>query len=67
MQGGWYCRTGASQFREALRTRAGFVRAGQMHSVGRKHGRWLDTLYMQLALNEDSLTQINYTLGRRDE
>ena len=34
----------------ALHSRAGFVEAGRMRSVGRKHGRWLDTLYMQLSL-----------------
>ena len=43
---------GAEPASEALHARAGFVRAGQMRSVGRKYGRWLDTLYMQLALGE---------------
>ena len=30
--------------------RLGFQHAGRMHSVGRKFGRWLDTIYMQIAL-----------------
>jgi phosphinothricin acetyltransferase len=34
----------------ALHAKAGFVGAGRMRSVGRKFGRWLDTLYMQKAL-----------------
>jgi L-amino acid N-acyltransferase YncA len=34
----------------ALHAKAGFVETGRMHSVGRKFGRWLDTLYMQKAL-----------------
>jgi phosphinothricin acetyltransferase len=41
---------GAEPPSEALHARAGFVHAGRMRSVGRKHGHWLDTLYMQLAL-----------------
>lgn len=34
----------------ALHARLGFVHAGRLHAVGRKSGRWLDTIYMQLAL-----------------
>ena len=34
----------------ALHTALGFAHAGRMHSIGRKHGRWLDTVYMQLPL-----------------
>lgn len=34
----------------ALHAACGFVETGRMRSVGRKHGRWLDTLYMQRAL-----------------
>jgi phosphinothricin acetyltransferase len=41
---------GAEPASVALHARAGFVEAGRMRSVGRKHGRWLDTLYMQLGL-----------------
>ena len=40
----------------ALHAALGFAHAGRMHSIGRKHGRWLDTVYMQLALGAgDSL------------
>lgn len=41
---------GAEPASVALHARAGFVEAGRMRSVGRKFGRWLDTLYMQRAL-----------------
>ena len=41
---------GAEPASVALHARAGFTEAGRMRSVGRKHGRWLDTLYMQKAL-----------------
>jgi L-amino acid N-acyltransferase YncA len=34
----------------ALHAKAGFVEAGRLASVGRKHGRWIDVLYMQRAL-----------------
>jgi phosphinothricin acetyltransferase len=34
----------------ALHAKMGFVHAGRMRSIGRKFGRWLDTVYMQLAL-----------------
>ena len=34
----------------ALHARAGFAECGRMRAIGRKHGRWLDTLYMQRAL-----------------
>ena len=47
---------GAEPASEALHARAGFVRAGQMRSTGRKHGRWLDTLYMQRSLGEGDQT-----------
>ena len=41
---------GAEPASVALHAKAGFVEAGRMRSVGRKFGRWLDTLYMQLSL-----------------
>lgn len=41
---------GAGPASAALHARAGFVEAGRMRSIGRKAGRWLDTLYMQTAL-----------------
>ncbi len=34
----------------ALHASLGFVHAGRMHAVGRKFGRWLDTIYMQRSL-----------------
>ena len=34
----------------ALHAKLGFEHAGTMRSVGRKFGRWLDTIYMQIAL-----------------
>lgn len=33
-----------------LHRKAGFQLAGTLHSVGWKHGRWLDTVLMQIAL-----------------
>lgn len=36
----------------ALHAKMGFEQAGRMRSVGRKFGRWLDTVYMQLALGQ---------------
>ena len=36
----------------ALHAKAGFVEIGRLKSVGRKHGEWLDVLYMQRALGE---------------
>ena len=36
----------------ALHAKAGFVEAGRLKSVGRKHGKWIDVLYMQRALGE---------------
>ena len=34
----------------ALHIALGFAHAGRMRSIGRKHGRWLDTVYLQLPL-----------------
>lgn len=34
-----------------LHQRAGFIEAGRLAGSGFKHGRWLDTVFMQLALN----------------
>ena len=34
----------------ALHSKVGFRPAGRLHAVGRKFGRWLDTVYLQLAL-----------------
>ena len=41
---------GAEPASAALHAALGFVETGRMRAVGRKHGRWLDTLYMQRAL-----------------
>jgi L-amino acid N-acyltransferase YncA len=41
---------GAEAASVALHQSAGFTEAGRMRSVGRKFGRWLDTLYMQRTL-----------------
>lgn len=43
---------GADAASIALHAKAGFEHAGRMRSVGRKFGRWLDTVYMQLSLGE---------------
>lgn len=42
--------TGGVEPSVALHSRAGFSIAGQLTSVGYKHGRWLDVLLMQRAL-----------------
>jgi phosphinothricin acetyltransferase len=47
---------GAEPASAALHARAGFVETGRMRSAGRKHGRWLDTLYMQKSLGEGDST-----------
>lgn len=44
----------------ALHLKAGFVEAGRMKSVGRKFGRWLDTLYLQLSLGASDSTSPDY-------
>lgn len=47
---------GAEAGSVALHAACGFAHAGRMHAIGRKHGRWLDTVYMQIALGPgDSL------------
>lgn len=40
----------------ALHAGQGFTHAGRMQSVGRKFGRWLDTVYMQRALGVGDAT-----------
>ena len=35
---------------EALHKSAGFVEVGRLGRVGYKHGRWIDTVLMQLSL-----------------
>lgn len=40
----------------ALHGKMGFEHVGRMRSVGRKFGRWLDTVYMQVELGEGNRT-----------
>lgn len=40
----------------AVHTSLGFTHAGRMKSVGRKMGKWLDTVYMQLPLGDGDST-----------
>jgi L-amino acid N-acyltransferase YncA len=40
----------------ALHAKSGFAEVGRIKSVGRKHGRWLDVIYMQRALGEGDTT-----------
>src|SRR4030095_6487678 len=48
---------GAEPASIALHRKLGFREAGRMVSVGRKHGRWLDTVYLQLPLGAGDSTQ----------
>jgi phosphinothricin acetyltransferase len=41
----------------ALHRAAGFREAGRLRAVGRKHGRWLDSLYLQRALGDGDGTE----------
>ena len=43
---------GAQAASVRLHAACGFAETGRMRSVGRKHGQWLDTLYMQRALGQ---------------
>jgi phosphinothricin acetyltransferase len=40
----------------AVHERAGFSHVGTLHSVGFKHGQWLDTVLMQRALGDGDAT-----------
>lgn len=42
--------TPGSEASEALHRSLGFITVGHLPAVGRKHGRWLGTLYMQRAI-----------------
>jgi phosphinothricin acetyltransferase len=44
---------GAEPASIGLHEACGFVKAGRMHGVGHKFGRWLDTVYMQRRLRND--------------
>jgi L-amino acid N-acyltransferase YncA len=50
----------------ALHRSLGFVEAGRMRSVGRKFGRWLDTVYMQRALGPGDTSEPAATSYRKD-
>ena len=41
---------GAEPASARLHAACGFAETGRMRAIGRKHGQWLDTLYMQRAL-----------------
>ncbi|MBS0482634.1 MAG: N-acetyltransferase [Proteobacteria bacterium] len=43
---------GAEPASVALHAGLGFAHAGTLRAIGRKHGRWLDTVYMQIALGD---------------
>jgi phosphinothricin acetyltransferase len=47
---------GAEPASIALHRKLGFREAGRMIAVGRKQGRWLDTVYLQLALGDGDVT-----------
>lgn len=49
----------------ALHRSLGFVEAGRMRSVGRKFGRWLDTVYMQRALGPGDTSEPAPTSDRK--
>ena len=40
----------------ALHARAGFTEVARLRSMGRKHGQWLDVIYMQRALGPGDTT-----------
>lgn len=40
----------------ALHARAGFAQVARLRSMGRKHGQWLDVIYMQRALGAGDTT-----------
>ncbi len=41
----------------ALHRRLGFTEAGRLSAVGRKHGRWIDTMLMQKDLGSEGVTR----------
>jgi phosphinothricin acetyltransferase len=41
----------------ALHRRLGFTEAGRLSAVGRKHGRWIDTVLMQKDLGSEGVTR----------
>src|SRR5439155_4878385 len=50
-----------------LHERFGFRKAGVLEGVGRKFGRWIDTVIMQRALYSDGrLSELKQVVGRRE-
>jgi phosphinothricin acetyltransferase len=47
---------GAAEASVRLHASCGFRECGRVHAAGWKHGRWLDTVYMQKALGDGSAT-----------
>ena len=47
---------GAEVASARLHAACGFVEAGRLRAIGRKHARWLDTLHMQRALGPGDAT-----------
>lgn len=47
---------GGSPASVGLHAALGFRHIGRLVAIGRKHGQWLDTVYMQLALGEGDVT-----------
>lgn len=47
---------GAEPASIALHAACGFVEAGRLTAMGWKHQRWLDNVYMQIALGDGALT-----------
>lgn len=47
---------GAEPASVALHAACGFAHAGRLAGMGWKHGRWLDTVYMQRALGDGTTT-----------
>lgn len=45
---------GAEEASVRLHASCGFHEAGRLHAAGWKHGRWLDNVYMQIALGPGS-------------
>jgi L-amino acid N-acyltransferase YncA len=49
-----------------LHAALGFMPIGVLHDVGRKHGRWLDTVMMQLSLGKGALDAPDDEVGSGD-
>ena len=49
----------------ALHRRFGFTQAGRLSGVGRKHGRWIDTLLMQKELERAGPMSTAFTAGEQ--